>query len=84
MPSHIPNLAIKWTRAMAQVAPEPIMASPEPSAIQWLGVKLSRALMAQLEQRFIVARSKCCTRHSQLETVVRPRELECIQWSPLQ
>jgi hypothetical protein len=38
MPSHIPNLAIKQIQAMAQVAPELIAVSPEPSAIQWLGL----------------------------------------------
>jgi hypothetical protein len=47
-------------------------------------VKLPRALEARLEQGFIVVKFQVLRKAFPVKTAVRPREPECIQWSPLQ
>jgi hypothetical protein len=40
--------------------------------------------MARLEQRYVVAMFQVLHKAFPVNTVVKPREPECIQWSPLQ
>jgi hypothetical protein len=40
--------------------------------------------MARLEQRFVVVKFQVMCKAFPVETAVKPREPECIQWSPLQ
>jgi hypothetical protein len=47
-------------------------------------VKLPRALRARLERGFVVAGFRVLRKAFPVKTAVKPRELECIQWSPLQ
>jgi hypothetical protein len=49
-----------------------------------LDVKLPRAWRARLERRFVVAKFRVLHKAFPVKTAVKPREPECIQWSPLQ
>jgi hypothetical protein len=70
-------IVLLWDKASAIIALKQFLAMVR-------NVKLPRALGARLERGFVVAKFRVLHKVFPVKTAVRPREPECIQWSPLQ